>query len=471
MLATPLRLLELALAIPYDATKQSIGVLRCSVVGLFDGLGSGGTLSRRSGREPGGGPKMPEAARPARLSDIAWLGRSFAAATALGLIFCSVSCGAEQRRTGAGVAPGAAVGVADEVLQPKLESSVKDGAKSVSPAEPVTLAATGGAIVSATLTGLDGTVVKTELSGDKHSWRTVEPLGYSKKYTLKAEVMGIAGKSELTRTFTTATPVSQTMPYFNKGNANGGVVGVAQPVGVKFDEPISDRAAAEKAIKVTTEPAVEGAFYWISPSEVRWRPEHFWKPGTKVSVQVHDYGVDLGSGMYGQQDIATSFTIGDELLAVADDNTKQVQVFVNGELVRTMPTSMGMDNPKLLTNNGYYTVGDHNESMIMDSSTFGLPTWAPMGYRTKVEWATQISYSGIYIHSAPWSVWAQGKRNTSHGCLNVSPEDAKWFLEHSKRGDVVLVKNTKGATLPGNDGLGDWNIPWDVWKSGNRGVS
>ncbi|EFV14274.2 L,D-transpeptidase [Segniliparus rugosus] len=413
---------------------------------------------------------MPEAVWPTRQASNAWLSRSVAAATAVGLMLGSVSCGSEQRHATAGVAQGAA-GSAEEALQPKLDVSVKDGATGVSPAEPVTLAATGGVIVSATLTGADGTAVKTQLSDDKHGWRTAEPLGYGKKYTLKAEVMGASGASKLTRTFTTSVPKALTMPYFNKGNGNGEVVGVAQPVGVKFDEPIADRAAAEKAIKVTTEPAVEGAFYWISPTEVRWRPEHFWKTGTKVSVEVHDYGVDLGNGMYGQQDIATSFTIGDELLAVADDNTKQIQVFVNGELVRTMPTSMGMDDPRLLTNNGYYIVGDRNQSMIMDSSTFGLPTWSPMGYRTKVNWATQISYSGIYIHAAPWSLWAQGKRNTSHGCLNVSPEDGKWFLEHAKRGDVVLVKNTKGTVLPGNDGLGDWNVPWEVWKAGNRSTS
>lgn len=414
---------------------------------------------------------MPEAVWPARQTGARWLSRSVAAATVLGLMLGSVSCGAAQHYGELGAGKGVAANSAEEALRPHFDSSVQDGATNVSPVNPVTLTVAGGTIVAATLTGADGTAVKTELSDDKRSWRTAEPLGYGKKYTIKAEAEGTTGTNTLTRMFTTLRPETLTMPYFNKGNANGGVVGVAQPVGVKFDEPIADRAAAERAIKVTTEPAVEGAFYWISPTEVRWRPEHFWKPGTKVSVEVKDYGVNLGNRIYGQQDIATSFTIGDEFLAVADDNTKQIQVFVSGELVRTMPTSMGMDNPKLLTNNGYYVVGDRNESMIMDSSTFGLPTWAPMGYRTKVQWATQISYSGIYIHAAPWSVWAQGKRNTSHGCLNVSPENGKWFLEHSKRGDPVLVKNTKGAMLPGNDGLGDWNVPWSVWKAGNRGTS
>ena len=78
------------------------------------------------------------------------------------------------------------------------------------------------------------------------------------------------------------------------------------------------------------------------------------------------------------------------------------------------------------------------------------------------DWATQMSYSGVFVHSAPWSVGAQGHTNTSHGCLNVSPANAEWFYDHVKRGDIVVVVNTVGPTLSGTEGLGDWNIPWPV---------
>jgi lipoprotein-anchoring transpeptidase ErfK/SrfK len=142
-----------------------------------------------------------------------------------------------------------------------------------------------------------------------------------------------------------------------------------------------------------------------------------------------------------------------------------VTVRRNGEVVKTMPTSMGKNSTP--TSNGVYIVGDRFTHIIMDSSTYGVPVNSPNGYRTDVEWATQISYSGIFIHSAPWSVGAQGNTNTSHGCLNVSPSNAIWFYNNSKRGDIVEVINTVGGILLGTEGLGDWNIPWDQWKAGN----
>jgi lipoprotein-anchoring transpeptidase ErfK/SrfK len=255
------------------------------------------------------------------------------------------------------------------------------------------------------------------------------------------------------------------MPYVSPGD--GGVVGVGQPIAVRFDENIPDRTAAEKAITVATDPPVQGAFYWLSNREVRWRPESFWEPGTAVRVKVKTFGVDLGQGLYGQEDIDNSFTIGDRLIATADDATKMLTIRRNGEVIKTMPISMGKD--KTPTNNGVYIIGDRYQHLIMDSSTYGVPSNSPNGYRLEVDWATQMSYSGIYVHSAPWSVGAQGNANTSHGCLNVSPENAQWFYDNTKRGDVVEVNGTVGPTLSGVEGLGDWNIPWSQWKAGNSG--
>lgn len=120
------------------------------------------------------------------------------------------------------------------------------------------------------------------------------------------------------------------------------------------------------------------------------------------------------------------------------------------------------------TNNGVYIVGDRLSHMIMDSSTYGVPSNSPNGYRTEVDWATQMSYSGIYVHSAPWSVGAQGGYSNTSTLLNASPSNARWFYDNTKRGgDIVEVRNTVGSTLPGTEGLGDWNIPWQQWKAGN----
>jgi lipoprotein-anchoring transpeptidase ErfK/SrfK len=284
---------------------------------------------------------------------------------------------------------------------------------------------------------------------------------------LTAEALGLSGKASQRMTFKTHSPENLTSAYLLPND--GEVVGVGQPISIRFDENIPNRLAAQRAIKITTNPPVDGAFYWLNNRELRWRPENYWKPGTQVDVAANIYGVDMGNGLFGQEDAKTHFTIGDEVIATADDTTKMVTVRRNGEVVKTMPTSMGKNSTP--TNNGVYLVGGRFTHIIMDSSTYGVPVNSPNGYRTDVEWATQISYSGIFIHSAPWSVGAQGNTNTSHGCLNVSPSNAVWFYNNTKRGDVVEIINTVGATLPGTDGLGDWNIPWEQWKAGNANTT
>ncbi|KKW62117.1 Ig-like domain-containing protein [Mycolicibacterium elephantis] len=353
-----------------------------------------------------------------------------------------------------------------DLLIPKLVSSVKDGAVGVSVDAPVTVSAESGVLGSVTMVNENGRVVDGKLSPDGLTWSTTEPLGYNKRYTLTAESMGLGGATSRQMTFETHSPENLTMPYVVP--SDGEVVGVGQPVAIRFDENIPNRLAAQRAITIKTTPPVEGAFYWLNNREVRWRPQHYWKPGTKVEVSVNTYGVDLGDGLYGQENVSTHFTIGDEVISTIDDNTKTMTVKRNGEVVKTMPVSMGKSSTP--TNNGTYIVGEKRAHMVMDSSTYGVPVNSPNGYRTEVDWATQISYSGIYVHAAPWSVGSQGYSNVSHGCVNVSTSNGQWFYNNSKRGDVVEVINTVGSTLPGTDGLGDWNIPWETWKAGNAGV-
>jgi lipoprotein-anchoring transpeptidase ErfK/SrfK len=350
-----------------------------------------------------------------------------------------------------------------DLLVPKLTSSVTDGAVGVTVDAPVTVSVADGVLAAVTMVNDNGRTINGQLSPDGLRWFTTEQLGYNRRYTLNAKALGLGGAANRQMTFATSSPAHLTMPYVNPGD--GEVVGIGEPVAIRFDENIANRAAAEKAIKITTNPPVEGAFYWLNNREVRWRPEHFWKPGTAIDVAVNTYGADLGDGMFGEDNVKTHFSIGDEVISTADDNTKMVTVRVNGEVVKTMPTSMGKDSTP--TANGVYIIGGRFKHIIMDSSTYGVPVNSPNGYRTEVDWATQMSYSGVYVHSAPWSVGAQGHTNTSHGCLNVSPSNAEWFYDHSKSGDIVEVINTVGSTLSGTEGLGDWNIPWPVWKAGN----
>jgi lipoprotein-anchoring transpeptidase ErfK/SrfK len=350
-----------------------------------------------------------------------------------------------------------------DLLVPKISASVTDGAVGVAVDRPVTVTADDGVLASVETVNENGRSLSGQLSPDGVRWSTTEPLGYNRSYTLTAKARGLGGVATREITFQTQSPQNLAMPYAMPHD--GEVVGVGEPLAIRFDENIADRAAAEKAIVVTADPPVEGAFYWLNNREVRWRPEHFWKPGTAVNVAVNTYGVDLGDGVFGEHNLHTHFTIGDEVIATADDTTKMVTVRVNGEVVKTMPTSMGKDSTP--TASGFYILGERFAHMIMDSSTYGVPVNSPNGYRTEVDFATQMSYSGVFVHSAPWSVGAQGHTNTSHGCLNVSPSNAQWFFEHTKRGDIVQVLNTLGPPLSGTEGLGDWNIPWDQWHAGN----
>ena len=232
-------------------------------------------------------------------------------------------------------------------------------------------------------------------------------------------------------------------PSFNP--VNGALVGVAKPIIINFQRPIADRALAEQAIHISSNPPVPGAYYWTLDTQVRWRPYNFWPAGTIVNIDA--------SGA------KSSFRVGDSLIATVDDATHQMTVTRNGKVEKTLPVSMGLDG-KYDTKNGTYYVLEKFPDMVMDSSTYGVPVNSPDGYKLKVQWAVRIDNSGGFVHSAPWSVADQGKRNVSHGCINLSPANAKWFYDNFGSGDPIVVKNSVGMyTKP--DGADDWQ--WTLY--------
>ena len=279
--------------------------------------------------------------------------------------------------------------------------------------------------------------------------------------------------------YSTLTPPNQTMPYFQYTGGyalqNGATYGIGIVPVVHFDEPITDKKAAMAALHVTTTPAVSGAWYWSDDQTAHYRPEKFWTPGTKVTIDADVYGRAVSPGLYGQADQAISFTIGADHTAVADDKTHTVAVYVSGKRVLTMPTSMGRggyvtgtggQQISLWTMNGTYTVIAHENPAIMSSASYGLPASSPHGYGPeKVYWATKISVDGIYLHELTTTIWAQGNTDVSHGCLNLNTANATWYYEHSQIGDVVEVKNSGGPTIALWQG-GEWSVPWSTWSAG-----
>ncbi|NKQ57573.1 L,D-transpeptidase [Amycolatopsis sp. K13G38] len=337
------------------------------------------------------------------------------------------------------------------------------GTKDVAPGEPVAVAVHDGKVTEVTLTGADGTQVAGQVKPDGSGWESAEPLGYGKSYTVTATATGSDGKPVTSSsTFATIAKPKRTLSV-STNLQDGETVGVGMPLIFTFTGKVTDRAAAERAVRVVTEPATEGAFRWFDDKQLVWRPKEYWKPGTKVFVNAAIYGKNLGGGAFGAQDRAANVTIGDKVVAVADGASHQMKVSVNDVEVRSMPTSMGKSGHN--TPAGNYTVMSEHVGYTMDSGTYGVPSDSPGGYRTFVQYAVRLSYSGIFYHSAPWSVGSQGHRNVSHGCLNLSTADTKWLMDLSKKGDIVTVVNSGGPELEPTDGWSVWQLDWQSWTS------
>ena len=353
------------------------------------------------------------------------------------------------------------------------------GATDVSPTARILVTANIGTLDTVQLVNDAGKAIPGVMTPDAKTWKPTSQLGYGRTYTLTIAARGPGGMpSRQTSSFSTLTPSNQTEVYLETtagGLLQGGATyGVGAVVVAKFDEPIANKANAERHLVVTTNPPVLGSWNWIDDQTAHWRPEKYYAPGTAVDVTASLYGVPVGDGLYGQEDEHVAFRIGDSHVSIADDSTKQVSVFENGKLVRTMPTSMGRGGTETIGGNtlsfwtpsGIYTVMDKANPVIMDSSTFGLPINSRLGYRVTIPYATRISTDGIYLHQLNATVWAQGNTDTSHGCLNLNGDNAKWFFGFSVPGDIVEVRNTGGqpSQLWQN---GDWSVPWDQWRTGS----
>lgn len=206
--------------------------------------------------------------------------------------------------------------------------------------------------------------------------------------------------------------------------ADGQIVGVAHPVAVTFAEPVGNRVAAERGVRITSPATPAGAFTWLSDRVVQWTPAGFWPAHSPISVSAGG--------------ASTNFQTGASVVSVADISAHTFTVSIDDQVVREMPASMG--KPKFPTPLGSFTALQKQRNVTFDSRTIGIPLDDPEGYLIKGEYAVRVTWGGVYVHSAPWSVGAQGNSNVSHGCINLSPDNAAWYFDTVRVGDPIIVR-------------------------------
>src|SRR4051795_4429106 len=319
-----------------------------------------------------------------------------------------------------------------------------------------------GALTTVTVTSVDGNPVTGVLSSDATQWSSTTRLIPRTRYV--AEVVPDAGDVRTLRFRTTDTQKHLTA-LLSPGD--GDTVGVGSPVIVSFSRPVPDgkRALVEKRLAVSTTPDVVGAWHWLNSQQLHWRPPTYWKSGTAVTVSSDLDKLYFGSGVWGSGTHQTTFHIGRSPISRVDVARHEMYVYDNGHLVKTFPISAGRD--QYPTKNGVHITFEKSQVVTMDSATVGIPRNSPDGYYEQVYWDVRISYGGAFVHAAPWSVAQQGIVNVSHGCVNLSTENATWFYNFSQRGDVVDVYNSGAAVDTADPGMADWNMSWKQWVAGD----
>ncbi|MFJ4679473.1 Ig-like domain-containing protein [Kitasatospora sp. NPDC088783] len=335
------------------------------------------------------------------------------------------------------------------------------------PAQAFSVTTDGTAKLDAvTVTDPDGKPVAGELAADQQHWRTTDPLRAGAAYTVKvAAEDGKGGHGETGSTFTTAEAQHVVTAELGPDSSGSGVYGVGQPLTVKLSEPVTDpvaRQQIERGLTVTSQPAVTGAWYWVDDENLHFRPQDYWPANATVKLSYDLPGVPLSAGVYGGEEQTLDLRTGDRIEALVDAATDQLTYKRNGEVVKTIPVTTG--KPGFDTRNGVKVVLGQESDVRMSSETIGIAAGSSEAYDLDVKWATRVTWSGEYVHAAPWSVSSQGKENVSHGCTGMSTDEAKWFFDNTRVGDVVQVVNSKGHDMePFGNGFGDWNIGFDEY--------
>jgi lipoprotein-anchoring transpeptidase ErfK/SrfK len=351
-------------------------------------------------------------------------------------------------------------------------SGPKDGATDVPAAAEVVFAVNGTRDVEVTLVDASGQPVVGSLRDDLggapgSSWVPASQLNYGTTYIATVTATKSSGaKSEAKTTFTTmAKPANLVDVTSFVGDDQ--VIGVGMPMIIEFglNVPVERRAEVERRLFLRSDPPQEGIWNWYGNDIVHYRPKEHWKPGTRIDMRIATGGLWWGvKDWYGRHDLTVGASVGPATVINVDNKTKKMTVTRDGKVLRTIPVSLGKKAAP--SSSGNLLIITKERTTLFDSSTYGVPVNSPDGYRTKVEYAMRVTWGGEFIHAAPWSVADQGRRNVSHGCVNISTANAKWLFSVVNIGDPVTVRGTEVHVAWGN-GWTDWDRPWAEYVKGS----
>jgi lipoprotein-anchoring transpeptidase ErfK/SrfK len=353
-----------------------------------------------------------------------------------------------------------------ETPAPKASATISEpaaDAKDVPASTGITFAAKDAEETTVELKDAAGKAVEGTLAADGKSWQPSGALAYGTSYTATVTATGDDGRpATATSTFTTmAKPDKQIRVSSFLGDNQQ--VGVGMPLIVKFSREVPEdyRDDVQRRMTVTSTPAQEGIWHWVSPTEIRYRPKEFWKANSKVSYRVQAGGLPMGDGYYGRADLSVDIKIGPKLIMTVDNKTKRMTVTRDGKVIKTIPVSLGKKSTP--SSSGTMVVIEKLRKTVFDTFEELGPE---EGYRTKIDFAQRLTWGGEFIHAAPWSEGQQGSVNVSHGCVNVSMANGDWLFKNTEVGDPITVKGTERKLQNGN-GWTDWNMSWDEYVKGS----
>ena len=377
-----------------------------------------------------------------------------------GVLLLATACGGDDDADGKGGGSSA-----KPVPKAAVQISPKDGANNVNTTGALKVTASGGRLTKVEVEDSRGRPVKGTLAKDGASWRPEGHLRLSTTYTVRARAENARGRETVEKsTFKTLAGKNTFVGIFTP--EDGSKVGVGMPFSINFTRGITHPEDVERAITITTEPKVRVEGHWFGNDRLDFRPEHYWKPGTKVTAKLDLNGVEGRDGVYGTQSKSVTFTIGRSQISTVDAKTHQMKVERDGKVIRKIPITSG--SPAHTTYNGTMVISEKYRTIRMDGRTVGFGG----EYDIKdVPHAMRLSTSGTFIHGNYWAGNAFGNYNASHGCVGLRDvkgaydkrQPAAWFYDHSLIGDIVIVKNSKDKKIQPDNGLNGWNMSWEDW--------